>query len=255
MKSPNPRAQSMFFFCPTHNMRGTAINQPSQDAQRTMRAANDMNRSITRTGRPTDTCQSVSPPFPHQRWGQLTATSWRGPEAFLLSGSLSGQSRMDKIGVSHFHIPKIHTGAWQAGRIHTFIDTWEQKSWVKMTGQVLICVTCTLGSSVKLVSYTQMCTHETDREWAEVLHKLADWAEQSLCGSAYQHCHWLPPSSSIHSHWIQSVATRSAREAHCRECQPNPPTTGFYWEPLSSPINTVWSERLVSGPIQSSGSY
>lgn len=60
----NTRAQSMCPFSPTHDMRGTAINQLSQDAQSTMGAAHDMNRSITRTGRPTDTCQRVLPSLP-----------------------------------------------------------------------------------------------------------------------------------------------------------------------------------------------
>lgn len=57
---------------------------------------------------PRDTCQFLflSPPFPYSRWGQLTATSWRGPKVFLLmAGSLSGHSRMDRISVIHFHVP------------------------------------------------------------------------------------------------------------------------------------------------------
>lgn len=49
--------------------RGTAINQLSQDAQSTMGAANDMNRSITRTCRPTDTCQIVFPSLPPSEVG------------------------------------------------------------------------------------------------------------------------------------------------------------------------------------------
>lgn len=69
IRSLNTRAHSMFFFSPTHDMRGTAINQLSQDAQSTTGAANDMNRSITRTGRPTDTCQSVLPSLPPSEVG------------------------------------------------------------------------------------------------------------------------------------------------------------------------------------------
>lgn len=64
IRSRNTRAQSTCPFPPTHDMRGTAINQLSQDAQSTTGAAHDMNRSITKTGRPTDTCQRVLPSLP-----------------------------------------------------------------------------------------------------------------------------------------------------------------------------------------------
>lgn len=52
-QGPNTRAQSMFPLLPTHDMRGTAVNQLSRDARGTTGAASDMKRSITRTGRPT----------------------------------------------------------------------------------------------------------------------------------------------------------------------------------------------------------
>lgn len=64
IRSQNTRAQSMCSFSPTHDMGGAAINQLSQDAQGTTGAAHDMNRSITRTGRPTDTCQRGLPSLP-----------------------------------------------------------------------------------------------------------------------------------------------------------------------------------------------
>ena len=47
----------------------TAINQLSQDAHSTMGATNDVNRSITRTDRPTDTCQIVVPCLPPSEVG------------------------------------------------------------------------------------------------------------------------------------------------------------------------------------------
>lgn len=147
IRSRNTRAQSMCPFSPTHDMRGTAINQLSQDAQSTTGAAHDMNRSITRTCRPTDTCQGVLPSLPPEEVGSADSYILERSRGFPAIRK-SVWPRPDGLNQCKLlpYSQNTHRRATSWGGIHTFVGTREQQSWVKMPGKALYLCDITPGS-------------------------------------------------------------------------------------------------------------